>query len=280
MLLALRLVTRADVEPFLLEFAQLDADGSGVLDKDDLKAVAASRKAKAFRAARPLPALDPQLTRTVLAPITWARRLLFPSALAIINFTWHTWFGYLLFFSGCANAFAVRHLMGAVPTRASLLHGGALAAVAGLFACGAGIFLLMWTPVTVGGQESYLRLDQSAFDLASGGAIDGGGLLVEYSRDGSKITAAAEAGKELVNWQTMILTVVYFCFFPVVAVLDAVTAYTCGRAAAAIGSATRAQRSSIREAVARVRCGPRSPDCIHLHSPLLPSHEASTPAHT
>ena len=55
MLVKLELITEADVEPYLKQFAQLDADGSGILTKDDLEAASRSMAEGKTPSATPAP---------------------------------------------------------------------------------------------------------------------------------------------------------------------------------------------------------------------------------
>jgi len=259
MLIKLGLVAEADVRPFFVEFARRDHDGSGILDKHDLAHVAEARRVEEERREILTP-----LARRAKEPSEWARRLFFPSALALINFIWHSWFGYALLASGLANALVVRLLMGYSPSRGTLHAGAALAIVAALFVATAFVLMLFWAPITVGGQRAYFHIDQMGFDLQSGGAITENGLLVQHHRTEETIKLVALDAYE--GRSAVFLTIfgTYLAYFPMVIILDIIVAFKCIRVSRELATASETEICEMREVLGRNSRGYRE-DSATVH---------------
>jgi hypothetical protein len=175
----------------------------------------------------------------------WSRGLMFPASIAVINFIWHTHYGYALVFSGTVNALAIIFVLGRRPSRDSMLSCAALAMLAALSTALSMTFLMMWAPFEMEASATYFKMDQMAYDLMEGfpDSFDSDGLLKIFHRGGSSTYKVSQLSYEYqkhdhAGWVTFGL---YMSYFPIVVVLDVVLAFKCLRAARVFAAASHKQ---------------------------------------
>ena len=167
------LVSKADYEPFLAQFAKLDTSGDGRLSREDLQEhslALAHRQRVAQEAALAKPRADNKGQRFWASLYASATRLTFPSAILCVNFFWHSIFGYAMLLAGLMNGLAIGLTMGQRLTVGThrLIMSSASVSIA-LQACAIVLVLLFAFDV-----RTYFEVDPLTQQLFSS-AIDGDG---------------------------------------------------------------------------------------------------------
>ena len=234
MLMQMDILTEAEFKPFMDEFDLMDKDGSGHLDHSDLEMMVQERREAAERKASGKGIDSSPFMKAIVKPMSWATLLYFPTALALLNFIWHTWYGYLLLASGALNALLIQSVLGRKPTPNGLTVSMTIAFLAVLALAASATFFLMWAPFNIPGQKTTFWVDQMAFDLTvRGGDIDGdSGLLNKWDRNAEIIQETAQrAYDHLHEHQTgFALLFIYGIYFVVTAWLDLMVALRCFQA--------------------------------------------------
>jgi len=235
MLLKLGLVTEGDVKPFLDQFTQLDADGSGRLSSEDIKVLASANRDRAREA---MQTAKSGKADSLAPPEKWAARLALVVGFQLLNFFWFNTFGYLFMAAGMANGFTVMVMLGSPPTPTTRCA-GALLAVVGAVLSGLSMGLFYFCVFDFG---YYMKYIDSNIKYIAFGAIDENGLvslpldpisgtswdetLEEIGHSALQELVLDDFANEPLRW---LLVVVHGLQFPAVMVLNVGVVISCLR---------------------------------------------------
>ena len=173
----------------------------------------------------------------VQPPEGWATRLIFPTAFSLINFMWHSQFGYILCSSGFVNGLAIVALLRKTPSRSTRLLGAGLGALGGLFNAVAFTWFL-WFQID---PTSYFKMDPIMMQMIVG-IYDEDGLIqpidsifeeftgLGLDQRGVDALIGSTYEEDRMRWPACwVLIVLYLCQFPITLMIDACMVVACIR---------------------------------------------------